>query len=58
MLTQMIYAAIAALMVTSNAPQPVKAPVIVSDATRWTSSPQRDDLYEITVHYRYYGRWA
>ena len=58
MLSQMIYAAVAALMVTSRAPQPVKTAVIVSDATRWSSSPQTDDLYEITVHHRYYGRWA
>jgi hypothetical protein len=58
MLTQMICAAIAALAVTSNTPQPVKAAVIVSDAARSSRSPQTDDLHDVTFHHRYYGRSA
>ena len=58
MLTKMIYAAIAALTVTSSTPQSVKAAMIVNDATRSSTSPQTDDFHDVTVHHRYYGRWA
>lgn len=58
MLSQLIYAAIAALTVTSNAPQSLKAAVIISDATRSAASPRIADLHDVTVHHRYYGRWA
>jgi hypothetical protein len=58
MLANMICAAIAALVVTSNTPLPVKAAMIVSDAVRSSTSPQTDDLHDVTVHHRYYGRSA
>jgi hypothetical protein len=58
MLSKMIYAAIAALAVTSHAPQPVKVAIIVSDAVRSSTLPQTDDLYDVPVHHRYYGRSA
>jgi hypothetical protein len=57
MLTKMIYAAKAALAVTSNTPQSLKVVMIVSDAVRSSASPQTDDLHD-SVHHRYYGRWA
>jgi hypothetical protein len=57
MLTKMIYAAMAALAVTSNTPQSLKVVMIVSDAVRSSASPQTDDLHD-SVHHRYYGRWA
>jgi hypothetical protein len=55
MLTKMIYAAIAALAVTSNAPQSLKAVVIISDASRSAASRQLVDLHDVTGHHRYYG---
>ena len=58
MLTKMIYAAIAALAVTSNAPQSLKAVVIISDASRSAASPQLVDLHDVTGHHRYYGSSA
>jgi hypothetical protein len=58
MLTKMIYAAIAALAVTSQTPQPLKAVVIISDAKRSAASPQIVDLHDVTGHHRYYGSSA
>jgi hypothetical protein len=58
MLTKLIYAAIAALAVTSQTPQSLKAVVIISDATRSAASPQIVDLQDVTGHRRYYGRSA
>jgi len=58
MLTTMIYAALAALAVTGNTAQPVNAVRIVCDAVRSSPSPQTDDFHDVTVHHRYYGRWA
>ena len=55
MLTKMIYAAMAALAVTSNTPQSLKVVMIVSDAVRSSASPQLVDLHDVTGHHRYYG---
>jgi hypothetical protein len=58
MFTRIIYAALATLAVISNTAEPVKAAIIISDATRSFASPQTDDLHDVTGHHRYYGRSA
>jgi hypothetical protein len=58
MLTRIIHAAIAALAVASNTPQPLKVAVIISDTTRSAAAPQIVDLHDVTGHHRYYGSSA
>jgi hypothetical protein len=58
MSTKIIYAAVATLAVISNTAPATKAAKIISDAARSYASPQTDNLHDVTVHHRYYGRSA